>query len=163
MHKHLFFRMLTDFPRQALVFMCLQYKSFENTAGKREISSFLTVFSTCMESLLPFSINLYCHLQTLSVWKSIKFVIWKLRNIKFPLSGFYCHYNKIFDMYNHYWQHLKADIKSNMAQVIAMLSERVEYFREKHEILAIFSQCFHYLKRKFPYLGHIFCRCNQFF
>ena len=25
-------------PKQALVFMCLQYKSFENTLGKREIS-----------------------------------------------------------------------------------------------------------------------------
>ena len=26
------------FPKQALVFTCLQYKSFENTAGKREIA-----------------------------------------------------------------------------------------------------------------------------
>ena len=26
------------FPRQALVFTCLQYKSFENTVGKEEIA-----------------------------------------------------------------------------------------------------------------------------
>ena len=26
------------FPKQALVFMCLQYKSFENTVGKGEIA-----------------------------------------------------------------------------------------------------------------------------
>ena len=26
------------FPKQALVFMCMQYKSFENTVGKGEIA-----------------------------------------------------------------------------------------------------------------------------
>ena len=32
-------------PKQALVFMCLQYKSFKNTAGKGEIArNFYTVF-----------------------------------------------------------------------------------------------------------------------
>ena len=29
---------LYPFPKQALVFMCLQYKSFENTVGKGEIA-----------------------------------------------------------------------------------------------------------------------------
>ena len=49
------------FPKQALVFTCLQYKSFENDVGKGEIARneqfllFSTVFSTCMETLLPFS------------------------------------------------------------------------------------------------------------
>ena len=28
------------FPKQAVVFMCLQYKSFENTAGKGEIAPY---------------------------------------------------------------------------------------------------------------------------
>ena len=28
------------FPKQALVFMCLQYKSFENTLGKEEIAHY---------------------------------------------------------------------------------------------------------------------------
>ena len=30
--------MCYPFPKQALVFTCLQYKSFENTAGKGEIA-----------------------------------------------------------------------------------------------------------------------------
>ena len=45
-------------PKQALVLMCLQYKSFENTWGKREIAPFPTVFSTSLEKFLPFSSNL---------------------------------------------------------------------------------------------------------
>ena len=32
------YTLLYAFPKQALVFMCLQYKSFENTAGKGEIA-----------------------------------------------------------------------------------------------------------------------------
>ena len=31
-------RSVYPFPKQALVFTCLQYKSFENTAGKGEIA-----------------------------------------------------------------------------------------------------------------------------
>ena len=31
---------LTGFPKQALVFMCLQYKSFEITVGKGEIARY---------------------------------------------------------------------------------------------------------------------------
>ena len=44
--------MSEPFPKQALVFMCLQYRSFENTVGKGEIvhdgeiSPFSTVFSS---------------------------------------------------------------------------------------------------------------------
>ena len=70
------------FPKQALVFMCLQYKSFENTVGKGEIAhneQFL-LFPQCF---LPFwrTFNhfhqvLNCFLQTLSVWKSLMFIIW---------------------------------------------------------------------------------------
>ena len=30
--------MLYPFPKQAMVFMCLKYKSFENTGGKGEIA-----------------------------------------------------------------------------------------------------------------------------
>ena len=45
------------FPKQALVFTCLQYKSSENTVGKGEIaiSPFLAVSSTRLENVLPFS------------------------------------------------------------------------------------------------------------
>ena len=50
-------------PKQALVFMCLQNKSFENTVGKGEIArneQFLLfpVFSTLLENYLPFLSNL---------------------------------------------------------------------------------------------------------
>ena len=53
----------SSFPKQAQVFMCLQYKSFENTVGKGEIApneQFLLfpVFSTLLENLLPFSSKL---------------------------------------------------------------------------------------------------------
>ena len=61
-------------PKQALVFRCLQYKYFENTAGKGEIAcnvtdigpamfsaqevpEFMSV-STNLEKFLPFSSNL---------------------------------------------------------------------------------------------------------
>ena len=52
------------FPKQALLFTCLQYKSFENTVGKGEIACngqsllFPQLFSTCLENCLPFSSNL---------------------------------------------------------------------------------------------------------
>ena len=51
------------FPKQALVFMCLQYKSLENTVEKGEIApnkQFLlyTQFHTLLENFLPFSSHL---------------------------------------------------------------------------------------------------------
>ena len=52
------------FPKQALAFTCLRYKSFENTVGKGEIARyerfllFPQCFSTLFENFLPFSPNL---------------------------------------------------------------------------------------------------------
>ena len=71
----------SPFPKQALVFTCLEYKSFENTAGKEEIArneQFL-LFPQCY---LPIWIT-FCHfqqiqncrLQSLSVWMSLRFVV----------------------------------------------------------------------------------------
>ena len=57
------------FPKQALVFTCLENTSFENTVG----------------NLVPFSQNLKCHLPTHSVWKSLKLGVWervKVENIR---------------------------------------------------------------------------------
>ena len=48
----------------SLGFMCLQYKSFENTLRKgkaahnEQFSSFPTVFSTCLKTFMPFLSNL---------------------------------------------------------------------------------------------------------
>ena len=67
--------------------MCLQYKSFEDTVEKGEIARYeqFLLFPQCF---LPFW-RLCCHfhrilncrLQTLSVWMSLKFVIWDSDNI----------------------------------------------------------------------------------
>ena len=50
------------FPKQAVVFTCLQYKSFENTMGKGEIAHYeqfllFPVFPTHLEKFLSFSTN----------------------------------------------------------------------------------------------------------
>ena len=41
------------------------------------VSAIDTVFSTRLENVLPFSSIWNCLLQTLTVWKSLKFVIWE--------------------------------------------------------------------------------------
>ena len=54
---------VSPFPKQALGFMCLQYKSFENTVGKGEIAHnkqflfFPTVLFTGLENFPPFLSN----------------------------------------------------------------------------------------------------------
>ena len=64
------------FPKQALAFKCLQYKSFENTVGTGEVAcneQFL-LFQQCF---LPFWRSPHHFHQTVSVWKSLKFVVWE--------------------------------------------------------------------------------------
>ena len=69
--------------------MCLQYKSFENTVGKRENArnEHFLLFS---QSFLPIW-RTFCHfhrmlkirLQTLSVWKCSKFIVYeRVKSIK---------------------------------------------------------------------------------
>ena len=62
----------------ALVFTCLQYKSFENTAVKGEIArndQFLFFRQCCLSRIFcQFHQMKNCRLQTLRVWKSLKFV-----------------------------------------------------------------------------------------
>ena len=69
------------FNKEAPVFMCLQYRSSENTVGKREIAHneqlLFLVFSTHLENFLPFSSNLKLLSANHSVWKSLKLVIWE--------------------------------------------------------------------------------------
>ena len=48
--------------------------------SQQGISPFAGVFSTLLKNFLPFSSNLNCRLQTLSVWKSLKFVVWEKVN-----------------------------------------------------------------------------------
>ena len=51
------------------------------------ISPCPTVFSTRLENSLPFSTDLKCRLQTLSVWKSLNFVDWE--SFKWHWIGFH--------------------------------------------------------------------------
>ena len=61
--------------------MCLQYKSFENTEGKGEIAHkeqfllFPQCFLPIWKTLCYFHQIWYCHLQTLSVWKSLNLIL----------------------------------------------------------------------------------------
>ena len=77
---------LKPFPKQALVFMCLQYKPFENTAGKGEIAQkeqFL-LFPQCFLSIWRTFCHFHqiqnCRPQILSVLKGLKFVVWERFN-----------------------------------------------------------------------------------
>ena len=66
--------------------MCLRYKSFENIVEKGEIArneQFLVSHSVFypFEELSAFFIKIWnCLLQTLSVWKSLKFAGWEMVN-----------------------------------------------------------------------------------
>ena len=66
--------------------MSLQYKSFENSVGKGEIAcneQFL-LFPQCFLPVWRTSCHFHqtqeCRLQTLSVWKSLEFVVWERDN-----------------------------------------------------------------------------------
>ena len=75
--------MIYPSPKQALVFTCLQYMSFENTVAKGEIARneqfllFPQCFSTCFEGFLPFSTNLKLLCKLFQNSKSLKFVVWE--------------------------------------------------------------------------------------
>ena len=81
LQRGIFCCFLTLSQDKSWFFTCLQFKSFENTVGKGEIArneQFL-LFPQCF---LPVSIT-FCHfirvyncrIQTLSIWKSLKFVV----------------------------------------------------------------------------------------
>ena len=63
--------------------MCLLYKSFENSVGKGEIALnkqfllFLQCFLPFWRPFFHFHQIQNCRLQTLSVWKRLKFVVWE--------------------------------------------------------------------------------------
>ena len=78
--------------------MCLQYKSFENTVRKGEIAHheqfllFPQCFLTICKTLCHFHKNQNCRLQTLSVWKSLKFVVWERVKSVIHVFGINSHY-----------------------------------------------------------------------
>ena len=81
------------FPIKPIIFTFLQYKS-ENTVGKGEIArneQFL-LFPKCFLSIwgtfCHFHQIRYCHLQTLSFWKSLKMVVSKKVFTCLPYKSF---------------------------------------------------------------------------
>ena len=64
------------FPKQAPVFMCLQYKFLENTVGKGEIARYeqflLSPFSTLLENFLQFTSNLKLSSANFFCWEESK-------------------------------------------------------------------------------------------
>ena len=64
-------------PKEAIAFMCLQYKSFGNNVGK----DIFLLFPQCFVSFWRTSCNFHhiqnCCLQTISFRKSLKFAVWK--------------------------------------------------------------------------------------
>ena len=82
-HDYFYCLTLSQTNPEALVFMCLQYMPFKTQWEKEKLlitSNFSfshSVFSTHLEKFLPLSSSLKCSLQTLWVWKSLKFVVWE--------------------------------------------------------------------------------------
>ena len=74
--------------------MCRQYRSFENTVRKGEIARneqfflFPQCFLPIWRTFCQFHLIWNCRLQTLSVWKSLKFVIWERVKIVNALNPF---------------------------------------------------------------------------
>ena len=66
-----------SFPKKSLVFTCLKNKSLENTVRKGEILLFLQCFLPIWRTFFHFHLIYNCRLQTPSVWKSLKFVVWE--------------------------------------------------------------------------------------
>ena len=79
--------LILTFPKQALVCMCLQFMSSENTAGKGEIACneqfllFWHCFLSVWRTFFHYHQIWNCHLQTLWIWKSLKFVVWERVNL----------------------------------------------------------------------------------
>ena len=77
---------LLTLPQTSPGFHVSAVKVFRKPYGKRRncslraISPFPTVFSTFLEGFLPFHQIQNCRLLTLSIWKSLNFVVWERVN-----------------------------------------------------------------------------------
>ena len=89
-HNDMNFGHTLTLSQTMLVFMCLYHKPFENTVGKGEIAHneqfllFPRCFLPVWMTFCHFHQIQNCHLQTLLVWKSLKFVVRervKMKNI----------------------------------------------------------------------------------
>ena len=128
--------------------MCLQYKSFENTEGKGEIARteqfllfpqcFLPIWSTFCHSHKIW----IRHLQTLSVWKGLKFIIWEWVNGKLYLLT-----KRQFFWLDRIQRINFVDKKSNAARNMVFVFHKAENIAGKGEYAGyqnflLFPQCF---------------------
>ena len=118
------------FPKQAVVFTCLHYKSFENTVGKGEIARH-EQFLLFPQRFLPFWRTLChfhqiknCRLQTLSLSQSLKSVVWE-RNKTWKSQVLTTLFRKLCQ----YW--CKKTNKHIDASVNAMMSPKSLIWRVK--------------------------------
>ena len=122
--------------------MCLQYKSLEKTAGKGEIARndqfllFPQCFLPVWRTFCHFHQIRNCHLPTLSVWKSLQFVI--LERI-----------NSLPNNKTLYWSKLKAfaDNNLNVDQKLKLSLGRAENIVGKgentvYQHFLLLSQCY---------------------
>ena len=105
---------LTLSQTSPVVFTCLQFKSFENIEGKGEIARneqfllFPQCFLPVWRTFCHLQQNWNCCLQTLSVWKSLKFVVWervKKGKDKLYLLLKFIHNQKFYDSRRYCWKH----------------------------------------------------------
>ena len=81
-------RFFKPFPKQALVFTCMLYKSFENTVGEGDIARneqfllFPQCFLPIWRTFSHFRQTKNCRLLTPSVWKGVEFVVWERVKLK---------------------------------------------------------------------------------
>ena len=78
-----FWERVNPFPNKPWFLTCLQYKTLENTVGKGEIARYeqFLLFPRCFLPVSRTFCNFHqiwnCCLQSLSVWKILRFVVWE--------------------------------------------------------------------------------------
>ena len=125
-------RQINPFPNNLCFFMCLQYKSFENAVGKGEIARneqfllFPQCFLPVWITFVHFDQNKNCCLQTLSVWKNLKFVVWErvFKVIRPSLNHFI-----VYSLPHSHWNFIDVIIQwpGCMLQVIKCLHLHVNF------------------------------------
>ena len=149
--------------------MCLQYKSFENTVGKQEIArnkQFLLCpqcFLHVWRTFCHFHKIWYCHLQTLLVWKSLKFVVWHTWMITWEKLHIKTHFSQV--NFKEQGNLSKSDqfwliVFDNFFDWIEIYEGKREYFDYQNFLTSRFSRAFYrnvMLEKTTKILENIFC------
>ena len=99
--------------------MCLQYRSFKNTVEKRESDrdEHFLLSPQCFPHVWIFFFHFHkiwnCRLQTLSIWKSLKCVVWERVN-SFPNNPWFLHVCRT-SLLKTLWEKEKLLVTSNFS------------------------------------------------